>query len=526
VDNWAQYLGWAVEAGLIEAVYTTLNNSIGSEDVVLFALHAFSTWIEKDVERATVEIHALNNLPLVLLDVARRHGRNVVLVSKSVNLFASLPDEVLSEKALTPLLGMSLAEVMAGCHEHGTHAVWQFGSGGIVRVLSIIAHHAVEWQAVEALQKILLRLVEIVERNASHWEVFFLLQIVALFRVLLVQHVEPLVTACCKVIMSHTAGGTECTDRRVCKPDYEQSPSWGSALDVALKILTSCCFLPEHETKDVVDFVMTAGRALLNSYTVGRKLEVQARACLDKTAIETMASGSVPRACMELVLSHREYRALVMKAVQLLLLTSFAPEIPLDDVYRNGAGALALLDFISEQRTKGLGSKEANNAEEHFQRSAAALLMMLTRERKYKMGILGRGYEQIWALVQSPDTMVLGLTALCHLSDNSPDAQEWLRKRGTDKDIVQLFAEPMDLSLYKVRSYGFFLFFFFFFFTFKQMVLDILSEMQSATLTRLPELIGVAQLVAIAYYFTPRLSDTEITRDNTRTVMTFFFVVM
>ncbi len=50
------------------------------------------------------------------------------------------------------------------------------------------------------------------------------------------------------------------------------------------------------------------------------------------------------------------------------------------------------------------------------------------------------------------------------------------------------------------------------------MVLDILSEMQSPTLSRLPEIIGVKQMVAVAFYFTPRLSDTEMTRDNSRTV--------
>lgn len=50
------------------------------------------------------------------------------------------------------------------------------------------------------------------------------------------------------------------------------------------------------------------------------------------------------------------------------------------------------------------------------------------------------------------------------------------------------------------------------------MVLDILSEMQSSKLSQLPALVGVKQMVAVAFYFTPRLSDTEITRDNSRTV--------
>lgn len=78
-----------------------MNENMGNEDVVLFALHTFSTWQSKDVERATMEIQALRNLPLVLLDAARRHGRNVVLVSKALSLFVALPDEILTGKELT-----------------------------------------------------------------------------------------------------------------------------------------------------------------------------------------------------------------------------------------------------------------------------------------------------------------------------------------------------------------------------------------------------------------------------------------
>jgi hypothetical protein len=212
-----------------------------------------------------------------------------------------------------------------------------------------------------------------------------------------------------------------------------------------------------------------------------------------------MCAGNTVRACTEIILSHPEYRSLVYKAVQLALLLSFSTSFPRDDLYRNGAGAFALLEMITQRQTTGLGSKEANEGEAEFQLSATALLMMLTSERRYKMGILGRGYEQLWSLVQAPSSLLLGLTALCHLSLDSPDAQEWLRKRGTDKDLVHLLRDPLDLSLFK-------------------MILDVLAEMQSPVLKQLPELVGVAQLTSIVFYFSPKLSDTELTRDNSMTV--------
>jgi hypothetical protein len=451
VDNWAQYLGWVVEAGLPDAVFSTLNKWIKNEDVVLFSLHALSTWLEKDVERAKLEIQALLNIHLVVLDAARRHGRNVILVSKALSIFVSLPDEVLSGKELTLSLGTSLADLLMSSHEHGTHVVWQLGAACLARVLSLVAHNLTEWQASDGLQKLMLRLVQTVQRNASHWEVVHILQLIASFRVVLLPSTPVVVASCAHVMLAHTAGGTECSDRRVCRPDFDKTPSWGTTLDACLSILIASCMLPEHDVKNVMDGVQAAARAMLNSYVSGRKLETQARACLFPGGTESMANSGVPRACMELILSHSEYRPLVMKAVKLLLLISFGtPTMTLDDVYKNGAGALALLDIISQRRSSGLGNAETNEAELDFQSSAAALLMMLTRERRYKMGILGRGYEQIWSLVQTPDSMTLGLSALCHLSDSSPDAQEWLRKRGTDKDLLQLFADPMDLGAFKV----------------------------------------------------------------------------
>lgn len=457
MDNWAQYLGWAVEVGLPDAVFTTLNKWMKDEDVVLFCLHALATWLEKDVERARLEIHALLNLPEVVLEAARRHGRNAVLVSKALSIFVSLPDDVLSGKVLTLSLATSLVDVLAACHEHGTHVLWQIGAAALARLMSLVAHNLVEWQASDGLQKLVLRLVQTVQRNASHWEVGHVLQLIASFRVVLLQSTPMLVASCAHVILSHTAGGTECSDRRVCRPDFDVNPSWGSTMDTCLSILIASCVLPEHDVKNVMDGVLMAARAMLNSYVIGRKYEAQARACLFPGGTESMAESGVPRACMEVILSHSEYRPLVMKAVKLLLLISFgSPNMGLDDVYKNGAGALALLDIISQRRSSGLGNAEANEAEIDFQSSAAALLMMLTRERRYKMGILGRGYEQIWALVQTPDTAVLGLSTLCHLVDSSPDAQEWLRKRGTDKDLLQLFADPMDLGAFKVFMFSIF----------------------------------------------------------------------
>ncbi len=500
VEDWNAYLTWVADAALPDAVFTTLVGSMEDEDVVLFAVYTLCGWLEKDIARCTVEIQALRNIGPFMLQAAKRHAKNVVLVSKALGVVCSLPDEILGpDKDSAMLIAEGLADVLASSHEHGTHRLWQMGSVGLVKVLSILAHKLAEWQLAETVSKYVGRLLKLVERNASHWEVFFVLQVVSSFRVILGQHVKVVVLACTRVILAHTAGGSECSDRKLCAPDYETSPSWGTTMDLCLQILTSMCLLPDRASQDIVRGVLVAGRARLNCYAPGRKMETEARACLDLAAVESMCAGNVVRACIEIILSHPEYRNLVHKAVQLSVLLSFSSSFPRDDLYRNGSGAFALLELISQRQTTGLGSKEANDNEAEFQLSATALLMMLTSERRYKMGILGRGYEQLWSLVQAPSTLLLGLTALCHLSFDSPDAQEWLRKRGTDADLLHLLREPLDLSIFK-------------------MILDILAEMQSPILKQLPEMVGVAQLTSIVFYFSPKLSDTELTRDNSATV--------
>ncbi len=500
VEDWQVYLTLVADAALPDAVFTTLLNSMEEEDVILFAVYTLCGWLEKDVPRCTVEIHALRNIGLVMLQAAKRHGKNMVLVSKAINIFCSLPDDVMgADKDMALALAEGLADVLASSHEHGTHRLWQLGSLGLVKVLSIMAHKVTEWQLAEPFSRYVGRLLKIVERNASHWEVFFVLQVISSFRVLLSQHLKLVVSVCTRVILAHTSGGSECTDRKQCAPDYETSPSWGSTIDLCLQMLTSLCLLPERTSQEVVKGILMAGRALLNCYSPGRKLEAEARSCIDAAAIEIMCGKSVVKACIEIIQSHPEFRSLAYKAVQLALLLSFCSNFPRDDLYRNGSGAFALLEMISRRQTTGLGSKEANDNEAEFQSSAAALLMMLTSERRYKMGILGRGYEQLWALVQTPSSLMLGLTALCHLSFDSPDAQEWLRKRRTDSDLMHLLREPMELPMFK-------------------MVLDVLAEMQSPMMRELPDMIGVAQMTAIAFYYSPRLSDTELTRDNSITV--------
>jgi hypothetical protein len=500
VEDWTAYLTLVADAALPDAVFTTLLGSMEDEDVVLFAVYTLCGWLEKDVARCTVEIQALRNVGSVMLQASKQHAKNIVLVSKALQIVCSLPDEILGpDKDAALLIAEGLADVLATSHAHGTHRLWQMGSVGLVKILSIMAHKLTDWQLAETFSKFVVRLLKLVERNASHWEVCFVLQVVASFRLLLSQHVRLVVSACTRVILAHTAGGSECSDRKLCAPDYETSPSWGTAMDLCLQVLISMCLVPDRSSQENLRGVLMAGRALLNCYAPGRKMEAEARTCLDSAAIEAMCSGNAVRACIEIVLSHPEYRNLVHKAVQLSLLLSFSAAFPRDDLYRNGSGAFALLELISQRPTTGLGSKEANEGEAEFQQSATALLMLLTSERRYKMGILGRGYEQLWSLVQVPSSLMQGLTALCHLSFDSPDAQEWLRKRGTDKDLLYLLSEPLDLGTFK-------------------MILDVLSEMQSPLLKQLPETVGVAQLTSIVFYFSPKLSDTELTRDNSTVV--------
>ena len=501
-ESWDAYLSLAADEGLADAIYTTLLESEDDSDVVTFAIYTFTHWLEKEHERMSAEIHALRNLPTSMLAAALRFPSNIFLLSKALSVFCSIPDDVLTDKENIYVWTEQLIDVAASAHQHGTHGLWNFVSIALSRTLSIIAFKLEEWNSLDALLKFTKGILKVVERNSGHWETFYLLRVLTSFRIVLSQDAALTVGACTKVLLAHTQNASECTDRKTCDPGYATVVGWGSTMDTTLDILLQMCFFVNCFTENHRTMVGVSGRAMLNCYVPGRKHEAEARTFLDLNSVELMCRNGTARACIEIILSHPEYRGLKVKAIELLLVLTFnRSNFPIDDLYRSGAGAFALLEIISSPSSTGLGSNDAATQDEMYISNAASLLMMMTGERRYKMGILGRGYSQLWSLVQGPDTLLLGLTAFCYLSQGSPDAQEWLRKRGTDKDITNLFRDAVDLPVFK-------------------MALDVLTEMQSPELQRLPEILGsrFAPLVSVAFYFTPRLSDTEVTKDNSPVV--------
>jgi hypothetical protein len=96
--------------------------------------------------------------------------------------------------------------------------------------------------------------------------------------------------------------------------------------------------------------------------------------------LDAMCVIQCVRACVELMLSHSDVRGLMCKATQLLLVLSLSPKFPVEELHRDGAGALLLAEQLQQEH--GPDSEHGPNV--------AALLVLLASRPELKLSVLVR----------------------------------------------------------------------------------------------------------------------------------------